>query len=229
VVVDSRRVEDHGAGLGSTVELMGREFTVVGIYGPEVGARIKMRLDAMQQLLGTDGKASWVLVRTEAPEIQEAVAASIEEAFPGNQIIFTRDIPSFFEKGIPSLTVFLKVVIGLATIISALVVLLAMYTAVTERTREIGILKSLGASKKFIVAVVEKEALAISALGVAVGMLLSVVTKAGITGFTPLLVQFEPKGMLIAATVALLGGGLGALYPALRAANQDPVKALAYE
>lgn len=229
VVVDHRRVKDHGAGLGSTVELMGREFTIVGIYGPEVGARIKMRLDAMQQLLGTDSKASWVLVRTETPEIQEAVAASIEEAFPGNQIIFTRDIPSFFEKGIPSLTVFLKVVIGLATVISTLVVLLAMYTSVTERTRDIGILKSLGASKKFIVAVVEKEALVISALGVAVGMLLSVVTKAGITGLTPLLVQFEAKGMIIAAVVALLGGGLGALYPALRAANQDPVKALAYE
>jgi putative ABC transport system permease protein len=229
VVVDLRRVKDHGSGLGSTVELMGREFTVVGIYGPEVGARIKMRLDAMQQLLGTEGKASWVLVRTETPEIQESVAARIEEAFPGNQILFTRDIPSFFEKGIPSLNIFLNVVIGLATVISALVVLLAMYTAVTERTREIGILKSLGASKTFIVTAIEKEALLISALGIASGLLLSLVTKLGITELTPLLVELEPRGMVIAAGVALMGGGLGALYPALRAANQDPVKALAYE
>lgn len=229
IVVDSRRVDDHGLGIGSTIELLGKEFTIVGIYGPEVGARIKMRLDAMQDLLGTEGKCSWVLIRTESPEIQDEVASSIEEQFPGNQIIFTRDIPSFFEKGIPSLTVFLNVVVGLATVISALIVLLAMYTAVTERTREIGILKSLGASKKFIVSVIEKEALLVSALGVVVGLLLAVSAQAGITEFTSLVVELELKWILIAAVVALAGGGLGALYPALHAANQDPVKALAYE
>lgn len=229
IVVDARRVEDHGAGIGSTIELLGREFTIVGIYGPEVGARIKMRLDAMQDLLGTDGKCSWVLIQTGSPEIQETVAAGIEAQFPGNQIIFTRDIPSFFEKGIPSLTVFLNVVVGLATVISALIVLLAMYTAVTERTREIGILKSLGASKKFIVTVIEKEALLISALGVAVGLLLALSLQAGITELTSLVVELELKWIFVATMVALAGGGLGALYPALHAANQDPVKALAYE
>ncbi len=211
------------------MELLGREFTIVGVYGPEVGARIKMRLDAMQDMLGTEGKCSWVLVKTETPDIQESVAASIEEAFPGNQIIFTRDIPSFFEKGIPSLSVFLNVVIGLAIVISALIVLLAMYTAVTERTREIGILKSLGASKQFIIAAVEKEAILISVLGSAVGLLIAVAAKATIMGMTPLLVEFEMHWMLLATMIAMIGGGLGALYPALHAANQDPVKALAYE
>jgi ABC-type lipoprotein release transport system permease subunit len=61
------------------------------------------------------------------------------------------------------------------------------------------------------------------------GLILSVLVKAGITGLTPLLVELEPKGMLIAGLVALFGSGFGALYPALRAANQDAVKALAYE
>ncbi|MFQ5792413.1 MAG: ABC transporter permease, partial [Acidobacteriota bacterium] len=128
-----------------------------------------------------------------------------------------------------SLNLFLEVVIGLATVISGLVVLLAMYTAVTERTREIGILKSLGASKQFIVTVIEKEALLISALGVIVGLFAAALTKVGITEFTSLVVEFEVKWMAIAASVALLGGALGALYPALHAANQDAVKALAYE
>jgi putative ABC transport system permease protein len=229
IVVDRRRVEDHGAGVGSTIELLGRELEIVGVYGPEVGSRIKMRLDSMQRLLGSENKASWILIKTNAPETQEAVAASIEERFPGNQIIYTRDIPSFFEKGLPSLTVFLNVVIGLATVISALIVLLAMYTAVTERTREIGILKSLGASKKFIVSVVEKEALLISAFGVLVGLILAVVARTFITELTPLLVEFELRWVMAATLIALLGGGLGALYPALHAANQDPVKALSYE
>ncbi len=229
IIVDRRRVEDHGSGVGATMDLLGREFTIVGVYGPEVGARIKMRLDAMQDMLGTEGKCSWVLVKTETPDIQESVAARIEEAFPGNQIIFTRDIPSFFEKGIPSLSVFLNVVIGLAIVISALIVLLAMYTAVTERTREIGILKSLGASKQFIIAAVEKEAILISVLGSVVGLLIAVAARAAIMGMTPLLVEFEMHWMLLATMIAMIGGGLGALYPALHAANQDPVKALAYE
>ncbi len=201
----------------------------MGVYGPEVGARIKMRLDAMQQLLGTEGKCSWVLIKTDSPESEGSVARRIDEKFPGNQIIFTRDIPSFFEKGIPSLTVFLNVVVGLAMVISALIVLLAMYTAVTERAREIGVLKSLGASKKFIVTVIEKEALFISTLGVAVGLLLAVSAQAAITELTSLIVELELKWILIAAAVAVVGGGLGALYPALHAANQDPVKALTYE
>lgn len=214
---------------GSTVELFGRTFRVAGIYEPESGARTKMRLSVMERLLGAPGKCSAILIKCVRPEEQEAVAQRIQDRLPGNQVILTRDIPSFYDRGIPALTVFLRVVIGLATVISALVILLAMYTAVMERTREIGILKSLGASKGFIVRVIEKEALFISGLGVVVGYGVAFLTKLGITTYTSLLIRFEAKWALIAASVSLLGGALGALYPALRAANQDPVKALAYE
>ncbi len=152
VIIDGVRAKNSHVGVADSIELLGRAFEVVGIYGPEVGARVKIPLGAMQRLLGNDGKCSWILVKTDSPELQEEVAKRIEAALPGNQIIFTRDIPSFFEKGIPSLNVFLKVVVGLAMVISSLITLLAMYTAVLERTREIGLLKSLGASKRFIVA-----------------------------------------------------------------------------
>ena len=229
LIIDRQRARDQKQGVGSAMELLGRNFVVVGIYQPEVGARIKMRLRAMQDLLGTAEKCSWILIKCLSPDLQEAVARRIQAQFPGNQIIFTRDIPGFYDKGIPTLNVFLQVVVGLATVISMLIILLAMYTAVTERTREIGILKSLGASKRFIVAVVEAEALLISALGVAVGLTLSLATREGITSFTTLVVEFEAKWIAIAAAVGFLGGALGALYPALHAAGQDPVKALAYE
>lgn len=229
LIIDRQRAEDHDIGIGAELELLGRTFTVVGIYEPEAGSRIKMPLSTMQELLGTEGKCSWILIKTESPEVQQSVAMQIEDQFPGNQIIFTRDIPGFFDQGIPTLNIFLDVVIGLATVISSLIILLAMYTAVTERTREIGILKSLGASRRFIISVIEKEALLISALGVIAGIVLAVITRVGITQFTTLIVEFELKWLAISAFVALLGGALGALYPALHAANQDPVKALAYE
>jgi putative ABC transport system permease protein len=139
------------------------------------------------------------------------------------------DLLQLYENGIPAFNQFLKVVVGLAIIVSLLVVLLAMYTTITERTREIGILKSLGASKAFIIREIEQEALLICALGVVVGFLFSFLLKVGITKFTSLQVELEPRWMLYAALIGLSSGLLGALYPALRAANQDPVDALSYE
>ncbi len=75
-----------------------------------------------------------------------------------------------FEKSIPYLGVFLRVLVGLAAVVSALVVMLAMYTTITERTREIGILKAMGASRGYIVGVIEKEAILISFIGLIAGI-----------------------------------------------------------
>ena len=107
--------------------------------------------------------------------------------------------------------------------------LLALYTAVTERTREIGVLKSLGASRLLIVGLIQKEALLLSLLGVGVGYVLALAAGAVITSLTTLAIQFEFQWFIFAASVAVIGGGLGALYPALRAAQKDPVEALAHE
>ncbi len=62
---------------------------------------------------------------------------------------------------------------GLAAVVSALVVMLAMYTTITERTREIGILKAMGASRRYIIFIIESEALLISAVGLVAGFALS--------------------------------------------------------
>ena len=112
---------------------------------------------------------------------------------------------------------------------SSLVILLGMYTTVTERTRQIGVLKSLGASRSWIAGEIQKEALTITLLGVLAGFIVSVAGKYAITRFTQLNVQLEAAWLLYALGLGLLSGLIGALYPALRAANQDAVKALAYE
>ncbi len=229
ILVDRHYATTKKIAPGARVEILNHMFTVAGIYEPESGARVKMRLSKMQELLGAQGKCSSILVKCLAPEEQERVARRIEAALPGHQIIFTRDIPSYYDRGIPSLNVFLRVVVGLALCVSSLVILLAMYTSITERTREIGILKSLGASRSFIIATIEKEALTISALGVALGFLISCLARVGIMRYTSLIVRFEGRWMLTAALIGILAGALGALYPALHAARQDPVRALAYE
>jgi putative ABC transport system permease protein len=229
LVVDAQRASDPETALGARLTLLGREFEVVGVYEPEVGARMKMPLATMQELLGAQDKASWILVHTDEGASSDEVAAAIEKAFPGNQLVFTRDIPGMWTKGIPSLEVFLNVVIALAVFISGLTIFLALYTAITERTREIGILKSMGGSKSFIVGIIETEALLLASLGVLLGGLVSLAVRWLIMSQTSLIVEFEWQWIAAAAALAVAGGMFGALYPALKAAHQDPVEALSYE
>ncbi len=241
VIIDDHLVKERKVKTGQEIEVMGRMMKISGVYGPESGARIKMRLSTMQERLAAQNLCSMLLVKCESPAVQDAVAIQIQKNSDArvlndksgtevaDQIILTRDLPNFYAKGLPALDTFLNVVVGVAMGISVLVTLLAMYTTITERTREIGILKSLGASKAFIIREIEQEALLICALGVVVGFLFSFLLKVGITKFTSLQVELEPRWMLYAALIGLSSGLLGALYPALRAANQDPVDALSYE
>jgi putative ABC transport system permease protein len=228
-IIDPVWQQQRHATVGSTVQLFERPFTIVGIYEPPGGGRIKIPLATMQDQEGSDGRASAILVACTDPAKQDDVAARIIERFPDDQIIFTRDLPEIYASGVPALNVFIKVVVGVAAAISMLVILLAMYTTVTERTRQIGILKSLGMSKSAIAWVIEQEAIIVSLLGVSVGVLLTLIARFAVMRVTSLTVEIEPRWIAIALAVGMVGGSLGALYPALRAARQDAVDALSYE
>jgi putative ABC transport system permease protein len=229
-IVDPVWVKEHkGKGVGSTVLLFERNFTVVGVYEPAGGARVKVPLSTLQEQVGAPDRVTAFFVGCKDPAEQNAVATRIKERFPDQQLIFTRDLPELYASGLPALNVFLKVVIGVAAAISMLVILLAMYTTVTERTRQIGVLKSLGMSKSKIAWVIEQEAIVVSFLGVVAGVLITFGAQFLIMRFTNLRVEIEPRWILISLFVGLLGGTLGALYPAVRAARQDAVDALSYE
>jgi putative ABC transport system permease protein len=218
-----------GVKVGDKIKALSREFTVVGIYEPEAGARIKVPLATMQEVLGASGKCSMIFVKCQNPAEQEAVAARILEKFPNYSFFLTRELPRLFANGIAAFNVFLNVVKGLATVISLLIILLTMYTTVAERTRQIGVLKSLGASKFWIAWVFEKEALLISLLGVAGGLAVSILARYALVNGLGWKIDLEVDSILYASIAGLLSGLLGALYPALRAASQDPIEALSYK
>lgn len=228
-IVDPVWQQQRNAAIGSTVQLFERSFTIVGVYEPPGGGRVKIPLSTLQDQEGADGRASAILVAVNEPARQDDVAALIRQRFPDDQIIFTRDLPEIYASSVPALDIFIKVVVGVASAISMLVILLAMYTTVTERTRQIGILKALGMSKTRIAWVIEQEAILVSLLGVTVGIGLTFAARLGVMRTTTLVVDVEPKWILIALIVGLVGGTIGALYPALRAARQDAVEALSYE
>lgn len=227
-IIDRIQQRQRKLKVGDQMEIFDRPFQIVGIYEPESLARIKVPLTTMQQYLQRP-LCSMLLVKLADAARQEEVATRIKELLPDNSATLTRDLPILIGRGIPALQTFLSVVIALSIIVSSLVILLTMYTTVTERTRQIGVLKSLGASKAWIAGEIEKEALMISGLGVLAGSLLAVAGKVAIMRLTPISVELEPMWLLYALVLGLLAGALGSLYPALRAANQDAVTALAYE
>jgi len=87
----------------------------------------------------------------------------------------------------------------------------------------------MGASRGYIVGIIEKEAILISLIGLIVGFAVSAVAGYLIHEAYGLVFEYSWQWALTAAAIGLVGGILGALYPAIRASNLDPVNALAYE
>src|SRR3954447_18151681 len=102
-------------------------------------------------------------------------------------VLSTQDYLSMMTpSNLPGFRPFIGVVIGVSVIIGFLVIFQAIYTAVMERTREIGILKSLGASKFYIVNVVLRETLVLAIGGILAGLAFSYAARAGILHKFPL-------------------------------------------
>lgn len=215
--------------VGDPIKIYDRDFTIVGTYEPAAGARLKIPLSTMQQQLGGEGKATAFLIKVNDGQDPHQVAERLHDRFPENQILLTSELEELYMQGIPALNVFLNVFIGVAAVISALVILLTMYTTVTERTRQIGIMKSLGMSSSGIAWTITQEALLISFLGIVCGIVLTFLLRFLLTRMTTLEVEMSGWVLSLTFIVGLIGGAIGGLYPAMRAARLDAVEALSYE
>jgi putative ABC transport system permease protein len=230
-VIDEVWARQNQLAVGQTMQLWNRNFRVTGIVEPGKLSRVFIPLATMQDLMGFQGKLSQIYLKLRNPADTPQVIAGLKQKFPGYNIYSMEEFTSMFSiNNIAGLSQFIRVIIGLAVIIGFLVVMLSMYTAILERTREIGILKSLGASPPYIVTIVIRETLVLAALGIGVGILFSFGVKAFIERNFPILVVSLHMGWWLWAGLIAVGGAmLGSLYPAFRAARQDPIAALAYE
>lgn len=232
MVVDRRLAAANGISVGQRVETLNSEWEVVGIFRPGVGGRLFVPLETLQELLGLEDRAHVIFVktRTRSPEAIAAVAAGVEEDFPGYETTALEGYAQSIFESVTGLQQFNAAISSVAVILSFLVILLAMYTSIIERTREIGILKALGASKLYIMRAIMSESVLLCFLGALSGYALAYGSRwALLSTYETLVVEFTWDWIAYAGVLGLVGGLLGSFYPALRAARQDPVRALRYE
>jgi len=233
ILIDDFLANSKNFHVGSKINLLNHAFNVSGVVEHGRGARKFVQLSTLQDLLGAPGRASIFYVKADRPENAQLIVDEIKK-INGMEQFTVRTMQEWLSMmtpdNIPMFSTSIHVVIGVAVIIGFIVIFQAMYTAVMERTREIGILKSLGASKAYIVNVVLRETILLALAGIGLGIVISGLVQRGIhLRFPTLQPEMPPNWILRAVVIALVGAIVGAIYPAFKAAQKDPIDALAYE
>jgi putative ABC transport system permease protein len=235
LIVDQYYAQQHKLKVGDAVKLLNHNWRVCGIIQGGMLGRLVVPLKRLQELTGNADppRISEILVKLDDPARTDQEVAHLNELLKGNlRAVSTEELVSQLNiNNIPQLRNFITVVVFLAVIVGFLVVFLSMYTAVVERTREIGILKALGAKPKTIIDILVREAILLALVGCLIGILLSFGAKALIMSLMPASLQVitVPEWWSYSALISLAGALLGAVYPGLKAARQDAIEALAYE
>jgi putative ABC transport system permease protein len=208
------------------------EYEVVGIFESEINwenTGLVVHGDVVRTKLGRD---SYNIVFVYAPEGPKALATAIETRFEDLVALPPDQFTQQFSERTEVIEDFVAIIAVVAIVIGVLGVLNTMMMSVSERTREIGMLRALGWSRGLVVKAILAEGILLSAVGGAVGLLLGVAGTEALLRYSPggfLEAAYTPDIFVKGAVIALVVGVFAAIYPALRAANLRPVEALRYE
>jgi putative ABC transport system permease protein len=187
---------------------------------------------ATLQDIDATNKVAQIYVQADDPANIIPVKDQLQALLKSYKVYTMAEITAMYNVDqIPAIKPFTVVVAAIGVVIGLTVVWLSMYMVVLQRTREIGILKALGASKAFILGIILIEAALLGAGGTILGVVFSFGAQWLIHTLVPASFQMAiayawwPRVAVITLAAAILG----AFYPGLSAARQDPIEALAYE
>ncbi len=253
-ILGAKVAADLHATLNSTIEIEGRQYTVVGILASgetergftlgmsrqENADTIFVPFSQMDDLFGKSDKVLVTLVKTakgtNVDEIADQVKRALEAA--GDEDVTTvtySDINRQISTVMGSVSGFLAGIAGISLLVGGVGVMNTMYTAVLERTREIGVMKAIGASRGQILLIFLIESglmgLVGGIVGVILGLGLSSVAAAVIRGYFSVDIHAVASPVLIIGTLlfAFLLGAFAGWMPARRAAKLPVIDALRYE
>jgi putative ABC transport system permease protein len=232
ILVDEYYARQKHLHVGDTVNLVNHDWKVSGIVESGKLARICVKLHVLQTLTGNPGHLSQIFIKVDDPGKAQAAVDALRGKYPGYQIYTMEEFTSLLSvNNVGLLKNFIGVVIGIAVVVGFIVVFMAMYTAVLERTREIGILKAVGGSSGLILNILFRETLLLALLGSVLGIVLTYGTQWLMKHAVPasLVEETVYSWWPIATGIAIVGALLGAIVPGVKAVKQDVTEALSYE
>ena len=239
VIVDEFYAKQKKVHPGDHLKLINHDWRVSGVYESGKLARIVAPIETLQSLTGNEGKISAIYLKLDSPGKADAFVQQLRQDLNGTtdphagyQIYTVEEFTSQLTvNSVTMLKDFIYVVIGVASIVGFIVVFMAMYTAVLERTREIGILKAVGAGPGYILNILFRETVLLAVIGTMIGILLTYGTQWLMLHAVPasLVQETVYAWWPIAAAIAIVGALLGTIVPATRAVKQDATEALSYE
>jgi putative ABC transport system permease protein len=232
ILVDQYYAKQKQLKVGDTLNLVNHDWKVAGIIESGKLTRVCVKLSVLQRLTGNPGHLSQIFIKVDNPSKAQEIVDALRVKYKGYQIYTMEEFTSMLTiSSVGLLKNFIGVVIGIAVVVGFIVVFMAMYTAVLERTREIGILKAVGGSSGLILNILFRETLVLAVLGSVVGILLTYGTQWMMRHVVPSSLEQETVygWWPIAAGIAIVGSLLGAIVPGLKAVKQDVTEALSYE
>ena len=232
--------------LDKTIRIAGIGFRVVGVskskgafFGQSQDAFVVIPLGAYMRLFGARQSLTLVVKPTSPDVLQTAiddatVAMRVERRLkpgdPDNFGMFTSDtILGLYNQATSGIFGVLVGVVALSLLVGGIVIMNIMLMVVSERTREIGLRKALGARRADIISQVLTESVVLSVFGGIVGIALGFLLSLAIAAVSPLPARLEPWSVVVAVLITAGVGLFFGAYPASRAASLDPIEALRRE
>ncbi len=241
----AEKVFDRKPAVGDVIKVNGRSFRIVGVLeeigSPEDDTTIYIPLEPAQRMYGVQDEVMMIWVVVDNPEKIDLVAERIEDVLERRrggkdfEVYTPRDIAEQVDRMLDIVSFVLAGIASISLVVGGVIIMNTLLTSVMERTREIGVMKAVGASSLQVLRVFLIEAALIGFIGGVLGVGLGVVLAKLIelagraymgSGFVVLV---NPELMLFSLGFALLVGVVSGIYPAYRASRLEPVEALRYE
>ncbi len=231
--------------VGKTISINKTPFTIVGVFGEveassifgnefsslavvpfETGTALnkgKVTINRIVVKAANDAKVS---------SVKEAVKKAILKSHAGEEnfsVLTQDDILGLFDQFLSLATTLVSAIAAISLVVGGIGIMNIMLVTVTERTKEIGLRKAVGATKLAIATQFLVEAVFVTLIGGLIGLLISFGVGAVVAAKTPLTPSITPNVILVALGVSTVIGIIFGLWPALRAAQKDPIEALRYE
>jgi putative ABC transport system permease protein len=240
VIVDTTTAENAGLAVGDEVTFAfpAGELTVTieGLYEPEGFFSGYTVTNAALASAGVDVGDSFVYVKAEPDADLTAVRASIDEivaAYPTVQVQSQQELKEQFQQNVSALLGVIVAMLGLAIFIAVLGIVNTLYLSVLERTREIGMLRAVGTSRRQVRSMIVLESVVLSVfgavIGLALGLAFGIALQQALEAFGVSKLGIPWGQMVVYLIIAMLVGAVAALWPARRAAKLDVLQAITTE